>query len=68
MNRIRYLLMAAALTMTSVATAQKDIAVRQYWLDAGIAGVGELTSDHASIDISSLSPRSPYAHPPRPRL
>ena len=56
MNRIRYLLMAAALTMTSVATAQKDIAVRQYWLDAGIAGAGELTSDHASIDISSLSP------------
>ncbi len=56
MNRIRYLLMAAALTMTSVATAQKDIAVRQYWLDAGIAGAGELTSDHATIDISSLSP------------
>ena len=56
MNRIRYLLMAAALTMTCVATAQKDIAVRQYWLDAGIAGAGELTSDHATIDISSLSP------------
>lgn len=55
MNRIRYLLMAAP-AMTSVATAQKDIAGRQYWLNAGITGVGGLTSDHAAIDISSLSP------------
>lgn len=57
MYRIRYLLIAAALAMTSVATAQtNDIVERKYWLDGDITQAQDLTPDHANIDISTLKP------------
>ena len=56
MYRIRYLLIAAALAMTSVATAQKSIDERKYWLDGNVAEAQNLTPDHATINISALQP------------
>ncbi|MBO5625661.1 MAG: hypothetical protein J5953_07715 [Prevotella sp.] len=56
MNRIRYLLIAAALAMTSVATAQKSIAERQYWIDGNIAEAQTLAESPTSISIGNLNP------------
>lgn len=56
MNRIRYLLIAAALAMTSVATAQKSIAERQYWIDGNIAEAQTLAESPTSISIGNLKP------------
>ena len=56
MHRIRYLLMAAAALMCTAATAQNNIAERQYWLDGDIAGAHPLAESPASIDISALKP------------
>ena len=57
MFRIRYLLIAAALAMTSVATAQtNDIVERKYWLDGDITQAQDLTPNHATINISTLKP------------
>lgn len=57
MFRIRYLLIVAALAMTSVATAQtNDIVERKYWLDGDITQAQDLTPNHATINISTLKP------------
>lgn len=56
MYRIRYLLIAAALAMTSVATAQKSIAERQYWIDGNIAEAQTLAESPTSISIGNLKP------------
>ncbi len=56
MNRIRYLLIAATLAMTSVATAQKSIVERQYWIDGNIAEAQTLAESPTSIGIGDLKP------------
>lgn len=56
MYRIRYLLIAAALAMTSVAIAQKSIAERQYWIDGNIAEAQTLAESPTSISIGNLKP------------
>ena len=56
MNRIRYLLMAAAVSVSAVATAQNSISQRQYWLDGNIAEAQDLAPDHATIAITALHP------------
>lgn len=62
MYRIRYLLIAAALAMTSVATAQKSIAERQYWIDGNIAEAQTLAESPTSISIGNLEARHALAH------
>ena len=56
MNRIRYLLMAVAVSVSAVATAQNSISQRQYWLDGNIAEAQDLAPDHATIAITALHP------------
>ena len=56
MNRIRYLLIAAAVSVSAVATAQNSISQRQYWLDGNIAEAQDLAPDHATIVITALHP------------
>lgn len=54
MKRIRYLLIAAALMITSAAAAQKTITSRQYWLDGNIGEAQTLAEAPTSISISGL--------------
>ena len=54
MKRIRYLLIAAAMMFSAAATAQKNIAERQYWLDGNIAGAKTLAESPTSISIEGL--------------
>ncbi len=54
MKRIRYLLIAAALIITSAAAAQKTITSRQYWLDGNIGEAQTLAEAPTSISISGL--------------
>ena len=57
MNRIRYLLIAAAALISTAAAAQtNDIVERKYWLDGDITQAQDLAPDHANIDISALKP------------
>ena len=56
MNRIRYLLIAATLAMTSVATAQKSVVERQYWIDGNIAEAQTLAESPTRIGIGDLKP------------
>ena len=57
MNRIRYLLIAAAALISTAAAAQtNDIVERKYWLDGDITQSQDLAPDHANIDISALKP------------
>ena len=55
MYRIRYLLIAAAVAIISVVTAQKSYAEQKYWLDGTIVEAQEPTPGNATIDISALS-------------
>ena len=54
MKRIRYLLIAAAMMFSAAATAQKNIAERQYWLDGNIAGAQTLAESPTSVSIEGL--------------
>ena len=55
MYRIRYLLIATALAITSVVTAQKANAEQLIWLDGYIAEAQSASPGRLSIDVSSLS-------------
>ena len=55
MNRIRYLLIATALAITSVVTAQKSYTQQQVWIDGRSIEAQELTPGQVSLDISTLS-------------
>ena len=54
MKRIRYLLIAAAMMASAAATAQKNIAERQYWLDGNIADAQTLAESPTSVSIEGL--------------
>ena len=54
MKRLRYLLLAAVAMMCTAATAQKNIAERQYWLDGNIAEAQTLAESPTSVSIEGL--------------
>jgi hypothetical protein len=55
MKRIRYLLLAAVMIVSAVATAQ-NIEIHQYWIDGNIDNAVTSTSAPTGISISDLKP------------